>query len=623
MARIDNNGSRSVKTSRPASEPTPQAPAEKAASKTESKPNTVSAKPAGDLFEGKKPDSFVPERSTKSFSKGTQGDIRRLANSPKAAVTTNKDGSVTRTKSVKDGQATRTQELTTDKGLLGDSKLKFSTTSKKGNTETKNEFSSQTDVLRRTQSSHQREVSTTKGDTTKTQSRTETTDTWGTKKETRAESTKVTQGDHSETQSQSVTTDKKGNRAWSNSVTTTDKSGKTTVKTTTKDSGGTERTSNSTQEFKEGKLTVGEAVDWKSSKFNKEKSFSRETELSPSAADQGFSQARKDDKLGYAQKVGNLLGAAGLKVDLAKGELPKDLMHENNLSQDPNSFVGSRVGVAGSHNVSIGADGLNASFKREAKAGLYAETKGSTKGEWGEASYNAGAKVEAKASVDAKGKLDLNGLDASVNAKVGVTAEASASGKAQTQSINVAGVDLNASVEGTAKASVSASAEATGKVKVTRNPPTAIAEGTVGASAVAKIEGEVKASAGPFSVTASGYASAGAEAKASGTIGFEDGKLKIGGSAGAALGLGAGGAVNVEIDVAQIGEMAKNTAVKAADVNGDGKLGIDDAEAVVNGAKDLVTHTVHEAKAAVSNTVNEAKAVVNNAKDKVLGWLGF
>jgi hypothetical protein len=85
-------------------------------------------------------------------------------------------------------------------------------------------------------------------------------------------------------------------------------------------------------------------------------------------------------------------------------------------------------------------------------------------------------------------------------------------------------------------------------------------------------------SAGPFSVVASAYASAGAEARASGIIGFEDGKLKIGGSAGAALGIGGGASATVEIDVAQIGQMAKNV----ADVNDDGKVDLWDAASAVS-----------------------------------------
>ncbi|HEX8539332.1 MAG TPA: hypothetical protein VF664_17830, partial [Cystobacter sp.] len=151
------------------------------------------------------------------------------------------------------------------------------------------------------------------------------------------------------------------------------------------------------------------------------------------------------------------------------------------------------------------------------------------------------------------------------------------------KSVKVAGVDVNASVEGKVRASAEVSAEAEGTVKVTRNPPTAIAEG-----------------------------SAGAEAKATGVIGYEDGKLKIGGGLGAAVGLGAGASGTVEVDVKQLGQMAKNTAVKVADANGDGKLGVADAKAVVDGARH-----------AVGGAVEGAKHAVNDAKDKVADLFGF
>ena len=164
--------------------------------------------------------------------------------------------------------------------------------------------------------------------------------------------------------------------------------------------------------------------------------------------------------------------------------------------------------------------------------------------------------------------------------------EAEITARAQTQSVTFLGTELNAGVEGHAKVTAEAKAEATGTVKITRNPPTAIARGTAGASAVAKAEGEIKLSAGPFSVVGSAYASAGAEARASGVIGYEDGKFKIGGSAGAALGLGAGAGVTVEIDVRQIGQMAKN----AADVNHDGKLDLHDATAAVSKTAHKVAH---------------------------------
>ena len=631
MARIDGGGSRPVQTQKPEPKAEVKAKstpaAEKPAPKTKSEPkqqrdgfDSKSSKQSGSTKQSatqqtaEKPKSHVAERNTKSFNSGARNDIQRFATSAKATAATNKDGSVTRSQTTSKGQNTRAQELTTSKGTLRQAQLKYTNTSttkvKGGTNEVKNSFTSQSDLFGRTTSSRERTSTSTRGDTAVTKSRTDATDRWGNTKTTKGETTKTTDGDNSKSTSSSVTTDSKGNRAVANETKTVTKNGNTTTTKTTKESSGSETNYSSTAKFEDGKYTVGEAKDWKNNKFNKETSVSKEKELKPSSEDKGFSQKAKTDKLGNAQTVGNLLGAAGLKKEITKGEISKDKMHENNSSTDPNTFVGNRYGYSGKHEVTIGADGVNASFNREAKAGLYAETK-TPDIKKGEAGYQVGAnaKLEAAASVDAKGKLDLNGLDASVNAKVGVTAEASVNGKAQTKSVKVAGVDVNASVEGTAKVSASATAEATGKVKVTRNPPTAIAEGTVGASAVVKAEAEVKASAGPFAIKASGYASAGAEAKATGTIGYEDGKIKIGGSVGAALGVGAGGAVNVEVDVKQIGEMAKNTAVKVADANGDGKLGVDDAKAIANNAKNAVVDT--------------AKNVVDNTKKKVMGWLGW
>ncbi|KFE72473.1 hypothetical protein [Hyalangium minutum] len=620
MARIDGGGSRQVQARKP--EPKPEVQAKSAPASEKSAPKAkAESKPQRDGFDSKgnpqaaeKPKSHVAERNTKAFNSGARNEINRFAQSSKPAATTNKDGSVTRSKTTEKGKNTRTQELTTDKGKLREAQLKYTNTSttkvKGGTNEVKNSHTSQSDMFGRTTSSKQREATETRGNTATTKSRTEATDRWGNVKTTKGETTKVSDGDNSKSTSSSVTTDGKGNRAVSNETKTVTKDGNTTTTKTTKNSSGSETTHSSTAKYENGTYTLGESKDWKNQKFNTEKSFSKEKELKPSSEDKGFTQKQKTDKLGNAQTAGNLLGAAGVKKTITKGEVDKSKMHENNSSTDPNTFVGNRYGYSGKHEVTIGADGVNASFNREAKAGLYAETK-TPDIKKGEAGYQVGAnaKLEAAASVDAKGKLDLNGLDASVNAKVGVTAEASVNGKAQTKSVKVAGVDVNASVEGTAKVSASATAEASGKVKVTRNPPTAIAEGTVGASAVVKAEAEVKASAGPFAVKATGYASAGAEAKATGTIGYEDGKIKLGGSLGAALGVGAGGSVNVEVDVKQIGEMAKNTAVKVADANGDGKLGLDDAKAVANNVKDAA--------------VNTAKNVVDNTKKTVMGWLGW
>jgi hypothetical protein len=74
------------------------------------------------------------------------------------------------------------------------------------------------------------------------------------------------------------------------------------------------------------------------------------------------------------------------------------------------------------------------------------------------------------------------------------------------------------------------------------------------------------------------------------------------------------------VDVKQIGEVAKNTATaaaktvaKAADVNGDGKLGLDDAKAAVTNTTKAVTDTA-------KSVVNNAKNTVSNAANTVKGW---
>jgi hypothetical protein len=248
-------------------------------------------------------------------------------------------------------------------------------------------------------------------------------------------------------------------------------------------------------------------------------------------------------------------------------------MHEVAWHEGDNSYVGARYGVSGGQSVAFDGKAVDATYNRTATAGVYANASGAVKGRYGEASYEANAKAEATASVDAKAHLDSNGLTATVGAKAGVYVEATAHGSARTPGLTFAGTELYAAVDGTVHAAAQVQAEATGNVTITRHPPTAVVSGTAGVSAVAKVEGEIRASAGPFTIVGNAYASAGAEAKATGILGYEDGKLKIGGSIGAALGVGAGAGVTVEIDVGQIGEMAKNV----ADVNHDGKLDLGDA----------------------------------------------
>jgi hypothetical protein len=207
--------------------------------------------------------------------------------------------------------------------------------------------------------------------------------------------------------------------------------------------------------------------------------------------------------------------------------------------------------------------GLNTEIKQEWSGRADAHSSGSIKGERGEAEYKLDASAEYAAAMSGQMALNLNGLQANANVKVGGEASVQVTGRASTN-FNVAGVNVPVSADARLKATAKGAAEAQGSVQVTRDPLKAVAQGSAGASAVLKAEGDLKLSAGPFSLKASAYASVGAEVQASGKFGYEDGKIKIGGSVGAALGFGAGASVDIEIDVKQLGEMAKDAAVNMA-----------------------------------------------------------
>jgi hypothetical protein len=604
VAPIRNPGSRPAPSQPKSPPPAPKsAPAQSqaAAQKPAQKPAQAQAaqKPAqAQATQTAAGDRFVPERNTKNFSNGVRNDMNRLANSDKATHTANHDGSSTSTRTATDSKGvTRTAELTTQKGDLAHSNIKYTTSAKNQNEEIKNTYTSQSDILGRTQSSHTREHSKTDGDTTTTHSEAKTTGRFGLQKSTETDTYKVTHGDNSKTESSAITTDRYGNRSTTDTTTNTTKNGNTTVTQTRKDTSGAEVKTEPSVKFEEGKFTVGESVERKDNRFSTERSISRETELLPSREDKGFSQTR-NGAVSRAQTAGNVLDAAGAKVELHKYEVPKDKLKEHNLlGDDPNNFIGTRKGYTGSEEVTFGLGGVNASYKREAVIGAYAESKGDH--------HSTTTKIEGKATVEGKAKVDSNGVDTSGSVKLGVGAEVSGTLKAERPLGKYGDSEPKVGVEGTVKATAQASLEANGKVKITRNPPTAIVEGQAGASAVAKVEAELKGTAGPFSVKANVYGSAGAEAKIGGSIGFEDGKLKLSGNLGAAVGLGAGAGANVEIDVKMIGDIAKAKATEAADINGDGKLGMDDAKAIAN-----------EVRNSVSNTVNEAA-------NKVKGWFGW
>jgi hypothetical protein len=399
---------------------------------------------------------------------------------------------------------------------------------------------------------------------------------------------------------------------------TTVSSGNTTTKQSVEKKTGPEAKSKAETKLTGSKFTKTSTADKKWSQTSYKKETTRETQLGK-PADEALTKKLQErgKKLDNAQKAGNFAAdALGLKKEWkgstneAKSE--KSLVDVKKTSADgkteSTAYVGAKAVAKADGKLSVGADGIKAEGKADARAGLYAEVSGKKTGDLGTVEGKAGVKAEAYATASGSGKLDLNGLEVKAKAAVGAEISASVSGKYTTPSVTVGGQKLDASIAANGRAALEAKAEAEGKVAFTGNPPKAIVEGSAGASAVAKLEGDVKASAGPFSVTASGYVSAGAEAKASGVLGYEDGKLKIGGSLGAALGVGAGGKVQVEVDVAQIGKvgvgLAKEgaaQAAKAADLDGDGKLGVGDLK---RGAENLAGNVAGGAK-------------------KVAGWFGL
>lgn len=528
-----------------------------------------------------------PQAPKHQPTKRVADDIARLEKAKNADVSGNeKEGWSSRTRTTRRKDTTTTSTLKKTEGNVLDSTFEYTRTTSKPGLERETNFSTSTDMVGR-RSSQQSTRTATESDTrSDVKTSTKATDHWGIEKRSLEKSSDVALDNGSVHTESRTARDSRGNRITATDSTRVEQQGKTTVTTTGKRELGSELTTASGTTWEDGVFRLSDSADWKRTNSS-EKGVLRETEYDASKFQ------KKADKVGNA--VDKVLEWMGLDPAEYKSEVPADRMHEKTFAQGDNSYVGARYGVSGGQSVSFDGKGVDASFSRQAVAGVYANAQGRTEGRFGEASYDARAKAEAYASVDAQGRLDSNGLQAQVNARVGATIEAEITAEARTKSVTVLGTPVDASVQAHGRATAEAVAEATGTVAITRNPPTAIAKGTVGASAVAKAEGEIRVSAGPFSVVASGYVSAGAEAKATGIIGYEDGKLKLGGSVGAALGVGAGGGVTVEIDVRQIGQMAKN----AADLNHDGKLDWKDAfEAVKRTAHFALpglglTHALH------------------------------
>lgn len=491
-------------------------------------------------------------------------EVEKFKKQKAGETTKSNDGSVTKRRTTAKGS----KELTEREGKLLEHTTEYRRTSSTAKSQSENTFVDHSDMLGRRSLEQQKTTLSNNGDRHVTvQSR----DVFGIDKRATQTDSERTRGNTTTTRHSTTSRDSRGNASQSRDVTRVTTQGDTTVTRGRKDASGSELTTRSSTTYENGVFRLADQADWGKNK-SLERSFMKETEFDAKP------YTDKADKV--LPWVGKIFKALGLEETWESAVSP-ERMHETSLYSSDKASVATRVGITGGQSASIDHDGITGHFNREAVAGIYAEAQDHVSGKYGEAGYHATAKAEARASIDAQGRLDSNGLNATVNARVGASVEATIDASAATRSVTIGGVEMNAGVDGHARASAEAVAEATGTVQITRDPPTAIAQGTAGASAVAKVEGEIKLHAGPFSVVGNAYASAGAEARASGIIGYQDGKLKLGGSLGAALGVGAGAGVTVEVDVAAIGEAAKGL----ADVDGDGELGLGD---VVAAGKKLV-----------------------------------
>jgi len=516
----------------------------------------------------------------KGPSQRLQKDAERLAKSKRAEVSTAADGTVTRTKSSRRNGVESTQTLTSSEGKGLASTVEYRKQTSRPGRQSETQFVDERDLLGRRSTTSRTETTSEKNGKSRLTVTTAGADVYGVTRNGREQTVDSALADGSRSATHTRSSDSLGNAHRASDVTTVREQGEHTVTRNERRADGSQLETSSTASYDDGLFTLGGGADWKKGS-SVDRSFLKER-----AADTSKATARADK---IAERAGKVMDWLGLSPAEVSSEVDPERMHEKTLAEGEHGSVSTQYGVSGHQSASFDGRGVSATFNREARAGVYAESSGRVSGRYGEASYDARAKAEVKASVDARGRLDLNGLDASVNARVGASIEAEVTGRASTRSVTISGVEVDASVEGHARASAEAVAEVTGTVQITRNPPTAIARGEAGASAVAKVEGEVRFSAGPFAVVASGYASAGAEARASGVIGYEDGKLKLGGSLGAALGVGLGGSATVEVDVRQIGQMVKN----AADVNQDGKVDFWDATAAVGKTAKWVSGWLH------------------------------
>ncbi|MEN9796641.1 MAG: hypothetical protein RL653_337 [Pseudomonadota bacterium] len=574
-------------------------------------------------------------------------EAQALERSQQAQKTKGEDGSTTTTR--RRQTAKTTKQLTTRQTRLGEKQTEYRRSQDTARGHSELTYTSNRDLLGRTQSQVTRESTTNSGrHTVSTQSR----DAFGIDKQTRQVTSSRVDARGQETITRRTSNDSVGNRSESRQSTRVAVDGNTVTTTVRGSERGSELNTRAQATYQDQKFTWADGADW-SRRASVQRSVMRETavqrDISP--------MLRRYDRV--AGGVGRVFQRLGLEKQW-QTELGPQVRNQAVLASGRGGSVVAEAVIEGHAGLSVDAQGIRADFERTAGAGLYARSEGQVDGRYGSARYDASAKAEAVATVSGQGRIDANGLDAVVEARVGATVEVEVNASARTRGIRVGDTELYAGVAGHAKASASLEAHADGRVTVTRHPPTAVIRGSAGASAVAKAEASVTASAGPFSVSANVYGSAGAEARADGIIGYEDGKFRIGGSLGAAVGLGAGGGATVEVDVGMMKDMAHDAAdlnndgklgwadvghaavagvratvrgvrtvrqvARAADVNGDGRVGLGDLRAAASrGVRSAASRVAHAADVNGDGRVGlaDAGAAVGRSARRVAGWFGF
>lgn len=210
------------------------------------------------------------------------------------------------------------------------------------------------------------------------------------------------------------------------------------------------------------------------------------------------------------------------------------------------AFIGAKA--AAEIKSTISRDKIELSASAEAMIGISASTSGEMEKEFGvaklKAEYEAEVKAGAWASAKAGITYDANGFtaNAEASAKAGVEVSGSIGVTGSVGDLELTKVGVSASGEAFAGAKADASAE----FKVSDEGVTASAK--AGAFAGAEASGEVKGTLGYFSGTAKGSVRAGAGADAEAKFSMEDGHMKVKVDVGAALGVGASGGVDFDVD---------------------------------------------------------------------------